>query len=276
MTFAPLVLLDGFKLADVLEDQFKEKFLTLIQVGRFYLQSVSSEDYDTIWTSVEVCLALNNNRGARKSATFMELLPVGTNVAYRDKKGIYPHLKIFTDADNNKVIYPSILICCDDGVVIQVDDRCKDFKIFIRARGRPRAVLVDVIDQPEASSSRARPRAVVADVIAQPLASSSSGRGRPRTLEADVDKHVASSSRGRGRGRGRNVETLPDSMPTIDQPASYSSLGRGSHTAPPVTTTASLKDLISPIVAGITYHGNIVLPNINSESSGLFNQAGGS
>ncbi|EFX67968.1 hypothetical protein DAPPUDRAFT_115006 [Daphnia pulex] len=158
------------------------------------------------------------------------------------------------------------------------------------------------IDQPVASSS-----SVAADVD-QPVASSSRGRGRPRAVVvADVsDQPVASSSRGHGRGRGRNVETPPDSMPTIDQPASYSSRGPGSHTVPPVTTIASLtvnivllvsasslmedlplelpiamnftcpQDLISPVVAGITsYQGNIVLPNISSESSGLFNQAGG-
>jgi hypothetical protein len=59
-----------------------EKFLSLVQVGRLYLQIVSSEMYDASWTSVEVCLALNNScstqRGARKSATFMELLPLST------------------------------------------------------------------------------------------------------------------------------------------------------------------------------------------------------
>ena len=81
------VLRDGFELADVLEEEFKEKVLTLVQVGRLYLQSISPEDYDDSWTSVEVCLALNNNcstqRGARKSAPFMELLPVSTLDCYK-------------------------------------------------------------------------------------------------------------------------------------------------------------------------------------------------
>jgi hypothetical protein len=82
-------------------------------------------------------------------------------------------------------------------------------------------------------------------------------------------------------------------MPTIDQPASYSSRGRGSHTVPPVTTIASLtvnivlpvsasspmedlplelpiamnvtcpQDLISPIIAGITY--SILQKNPNGD-----------
>jgi hypothetical protein len=115
----------------------------------------------------------------------------------------------------------------------------------------------------------------VADVIDQLPSSSSRGRGRPRAVVADVIDQLPSSS---SRGRGRNVETPPDQP---DQPASYSSRGR--HTVPPVTTIASLtvnivlpvsasspmedlpldlpiamnftgpQDLISPIVAGITY-----------------------
>ncbi|EFX78674.1 hypothetical protein DAPPUDRAFT_320304 [Daphnia pulex] len=161
-----------------------------------------------------------------------------------------------------------------------------------RGRGRPRAVLADDVDQPPASISRGRgrPRAVLADDVDQLPASTSRGRGRPRAVLAhDVDQPPASLSR--GRGRGRNVETPqtpPDSMPAIDQPASYSSRGHGSHTVPPVTTIASLtvnivlpvsasspmedlplelpiamnvtcpQDLISPIIAGITYQLRVV------------------
>ena len=57
---------------------------------------------------------------------------MGTNIDVPRQKEIYPHMKILTDPDNNKVIYyPSILICCDEGVIFQVSAHCEDFKIFI-------------------------------------------------------------------------------------------------------------------------------------------------
>jgi hypothetical protein len=72
------------------------------------------------------------------------------------------------------------------------------------------------IDQPVASSS------FVAADVDQHVASSSRGRGRPRAVVADVsDQPVASSSRGRGRPRAVVVADVSD------QPVASSSLGRG-------------------------------------------------